>query len=106
MKFIASFILHPKILQEVWKNFSVTCYPDDKKIVQDHAAEALAGKKPYSIDHRIVLPDGAIRWVHEEGKVDFDGAGQPVRMLGTVQDLTRIGRLRKRSGSQSKDCAI
>ncbi|MHB9075004.1 MAG: sensor histidine kinase [Desulfobaccales bacterium] len=65
-------------------------HPDDKKIVQEHVAEALAGKKPYSIDHRIVFPHGAVSWVHEEGVVDFNGDGKPVRMLGTVQDLTKI----------------
>ena len=49
--------------------------------------EALYGR-PYSIDHRIVLPDGAVRLVHEEAEVTFGESGEPVRMIGTIQDIT------------------
>jgi C4-dicarboxylate-specific signal transduction histidine kinase len=43
---------------------------------------------PYNIDHRIVLPGGAVRFVNEQGRVTFNESGVPVRMLGTVQDIT------------------
>lgn len=32
--------------------------------------------------------DGAIRWVHGIGELQFDQDGQPVQMIGTVQDIT------------------
>jgi signal transduction histidine kinase len=43
---------------------------------------------PYSIDHRIVLPDGSERMVQEQAEVFFDEEGKAVRMMGTVQDIT------------------
>lgn len=43
----------------------------------------------HDVEHRIVLADGSVRWVHELGEVVFDQAGKPVRMRGTVQDITR-----------------
>jgi two-component system, sporulation sensor kinase E len=43
---------------------------------------------PYSIDHRIILPDGTVRIVHEQGKVTFGESGEPIRMFGTVHDIT------------------
>lgn len=62
-------------------------YPDDRGFMKKALTEALYGK-PYSIEHRIVLPDGSIRVVHEQGKVTFGESGEPIRMHGTVQDIT------------------
>jgi PAS domain-containing protein len=50
--------------------------------------KALVGKQPYNMDHRIVRPDGSVRFIHGEAAVTFDKAGRPIRMLGTVQDVT------------------
>jgi transcriptional regulator with GAF, ATPase, and Fis domain len=44
----------------------------------------------YSIEHRIVRPDGQERFVHERGEVTFDNNGNPVRMIGIVHDITEL----------------
>jgi signal transduction histidine kinase len=46
-------------------------------------------KENFSIDHRIILPDGSEKTVHEEAKVLFDETGQATRMIGMVQDITK-----------------
>ena len=43
----------------------------------------------YDIEHRIVWPDGTIRWVSEKGDVFRDQNGSPTQMLGIVQDITK-----------------
>ena len=48
---------------------------------------------PYSIEHRVIRPDGEERIVHEKGEVSFDSDGQPIRMIGTVQDITEPKRI-------------
>ena len=63
-------------------------HPDDREMVQNAVHAALYEKKDYSIDYRIILPNDADRVVHSEGQVTFDKAGQPVRMIGIVQDIT------------------
>ncbi|MBI5492755.1 MAG: PAS domain-containing protein [Deltaproteobacteria bacterium] len=63
-------------------------HPGDREFVEESVNAALRDGKPYSIDHRIALSDGAERVVHEQGEVAFDGNGNPVRMTGTVQDIT------------------
>lgn len=63
-------------------------HPNDRQLVQSAVDAALYEKKPYNIDHRIVLPDGSIRFVHEQAEVTFNDQGEPVRMLGVVQDIT------------------
>jgi PAS domain S-box-containing protein len=62
--------------------------PDDRDRVTAAVNAALKESKPYDIEHRIVRPDGQERWVRERGSVEFDDAGEPVNMLGTVQDIT------------------
>ena len=42
---------------------------------------------PFVVEHRIVLPDGAERWVRSRGRVELDAGGRPERLLGTAQDI-------------------
>lgn len=63
-------------------------HPDDLAAVRQASLEALEGRQPYSIDHRIVRRDGGVRWVHERAEVLRDELGRPTRMIGIVQDIT------------------
>jgi PAS domain S-box-containing protein len=67
-------------------------HPDDRQRVRSALQDALDGGKPYDIEHRIVRPDGTERVVHRQGEVVRDGAGNPVRMVGTVLDVTERSR--------------
>jgi diguanylate cyclase (GGDEF)-like protein/PAS domain S-box-containing protein len=46
-----------------------------------------------SIEHRILLDDGSIKFVHERGRMIYDEKGHPVRSIGTVLDITERKRL-------------
>ncbi|MGD9897935.1 MAG: PAS domain S-box protein [Calditrichaceae bacterium] len=63
-------------------------HPDDRELVTKTLKSALSGENDYAIDHRIIRPDGTIRIVHEQAEVYFDSEHQPIRMVGTVQDIT------------------
>jgi two-component system cell cycle sensor histidine kinase/response regulator CckA len=64
-------------------------HPADREAVRKaSAAAAEAGGRAYDLEHRIVRPDGAIRWVHEKARVMFNDEGRPIRMIGAVQDIT------------------
>ncbi len=62
--------------------------PDDRPRVEQAVAQALERGTRYEIEHGIVLPDGRTRVVREQAETTFDEDGKPVRMLGTVQDIT------------------
>ena len=68
--------------------------PDDLEVVKNQIAEALAGGQAYKVEHRIRWPDGGFRWLEGRGQVYRNADGQPVRMAGTVADITE----RKRAG--------
>lgn len=53
---------------------------------------ALQGGRPYTFDHRIVLPDGSERTVHMTGEVVMGSSGKPARLVGTIQDVTEQRR--------------
>ncbi|MDH3473650.1 MAG: PAS domain S-box protein, partial [Rhodospirillales bacterium] len=86
------FGLEPQQFGATYEAFLESVHPDDRETVTQAVDAALTGAVPYSIDHRIVLPDGAVRIVHEQAEVTFDGSGTPVRMSGTVQDISESVR--------------
>jgi PAS domain-containing protein len=59
---------------------------------------ALVGEQPYRIEHRIVWPDGSVRFVQGEAEVKFDQGGRPVSMSGTIRDITSF----RQSGKVSR----
>jgi PAS domain S-box-containing protein len=53
------------------------------------ASEVLGRGQPFKREYRIVRPrDGAERWVSGLGQLQFDAQGRPLKMHGTIQDIT------------------
>ncbi|MDI6623575.1 MAG: ATP-binding protein [Brevundimonas sp.] len=77
-------------------------HPDDRAQVEEAVRLAVEEGADYALDHRIVRPDGEIRFVHEYGEVERDRAGVPLRMRGIVQDVTR-SRAVERSATRNRD---
>jgi len=63
-------------------------HPDDLERVRSAALSAIAQKGHYELEHRIVRPDGTQRWVFAAGDVLVDATGEPVELVGIVQDIT------------------
>ncbi|MHB8876155.1 MAG: DUF4118 domain-containing protein, partial [Myxococcaceae bacterium] len=61
--------------------------PEDRAFVEGRLDAVIQGKAEYSIDHRMVRPDGRVIHVHAQGEVTRDEEGRPLRMLGTVIDI-------------------
>ena len=86
------FVLTPQSFGATYEAFLNTVHPDDREFVKKSVNDSLYERMPYSIDHRIVLPDGSERIVHEQAEVIFDSAGKAIQMNGTVQDVTERKR--------------
>jgi PAS domain S-box-containing protein len=62
---------------------------EDHETIKNAVSRAIAEHGVYSVEHRVLLPDGEIRHVHEQAKVVVHAVtGQPVKMVGTVHDVT------------------
>ncbi len=78
----------PGSLATSYENFVNAIHPDDREAVAAAVDASLQGDRPYEIEHRVVWPDGTIRWLLERGAVTRDSEGRALRMLGVVQDIT------------------
>jgi len=70
--------------------FSERMHPDDKEIAAKAYSDCVHGLTPeYHVEFRQRAKDGGWKWILSLGKVvEFDGAGKPLRMLGTHTDVT------------------
>ena len=82
------FGLEPSGLEPTLDGFLAAVHPDDRAEVDRVVRSALATRRAYVVEHRVSLPDGEVRWVHGRGHVEESPDGAPLRMFGTVQDVT------------------
>jgi len=68
--------------------FLEAIHPDDREAVNNAYTHSLETRQPYGIEHRLLFPDGRIKWVYEQCESTFSEDGTPLRSLGTVQDIT------------------
>ena len=69
-------------------SFLERVHPDDLATVEEAIERAQLGEEPFSIDHRIVLPDGNERVLQSWAELIYDKKRIPVRLAGTVYDVT------------------
>ncbi len=65
-------------------------HPDERRRMASYFANEVLGEgKAFDKEYRIVRhSDGARRWVHGLGRLEFDADGRPVKMHGTIRDIT------------------
>lgn len=65
-------------------------HPDDRLWMRDHFYhEVLDQHRAFDREYRAVRPvDGQVVWVHGTGRLDFDADGRPIRLRGTVQNVS------------------
>ena len=65
-------------------------HPDERAMMVDYLEhEVLTQRQPFNKEYRIVRrQDQSERWVNGLGKLEFDAQGRPVKMIGTIQDIT------------------
>ncbi|MDP1945990.1 MAG: PAS domain S-box protein [Nitrospirota bacterium] len=68
--------------------FLAALHPDDHDHVLAAINDALLGTRPYDLEYRIVRSNGEVRSIHARGDVHRDETGHPLRMAGTVLDIT------------------
>jgi diguanylate cyclase (GGDEF)-like protein/PAS domain S-box-containing protein len=74
-------------------------HPEDREQVDEAVLRGYEQREPWSFVHRVIRPDGQIRTVEAHGRVELDGYGEPIRMVGTCQDVTAFKLAEERSRS-------
>jgi PAS domain S-box-containing protein len=96
----------PGGVQPTRQTFYDQVHAADRDAVRRAVADALNTGGTYSIDHRILLPDGTERWVHEQAEAIPYPDGRISKLAGTVQDITERRNLEEQLRHAQKMEAI
>jgi PAS domain S-box-containing protein len=67
-------------------------HPEDRDRVVEYVQEAMRERRDYAVEFKIVLPDGAVRYIHGIGHPVFSASGELVEIVGTNVDVTERKR--------------
>ncbi len=96
----------PQSFVPSFERFMEIVHPDDRGRIEAVIDDALNDHSPYDLKHRIVRPDGEVRWAHRRAKVVRGEGGVPLRMVGTVHDITERKALEERLEHQALHDAL
>jgi PAS domain S-box-containing protein len=63
-------------------------HPEDRPGVEQAIRRAISSDTDFAHTHRIVTPDGSVRWIMARGEFHRDESGSAVRMVGASMDVT------------------
>lgn len=88
------FETHPDITHPNYESFLALVHPEDRRLVDRAFHESIERRRPYEVEHRLLLATGRVKVVVERGETHFARDGQPRISLGTVQDVTAYNAVR------------
>jgi PAS domain S-box-containing protein len=78
-------------------------YPDDRQRVRQTLDRAIAERSSFALEYRAVRADGRVRSLHSHGEVVVNDAGEPIRIVAIVQDITEAKLAQEALQSTSAD---
>ena len=63
-------------------------HEEDRPRHREVIAAAIAAGGGFSIECRVIWPDGSLHWLHVQGKASMNAEGRPVALAGVSQDIT------------------
>jgi|WetSurMetagenome_2_1015567.scaffolds.fasta_scaffold00155_18 two-component system, cell cycle sensor histidine kinase and response regulator CckA len=82
------FEIDPEHCDSPLEAFWEAIHPEDRDAVNAAYTESISNRIPYEITHRLLMPDGRMKYVTEQCKTLYSSEGKPIRSVGTVQDIT------------------
>lgn len=68
--------------------FTQLIHPDDRENVLRHLRHGIEQGCNYEIEHKLLLRDGTVKWVHSNIEASVNLARQVVKLYGTTQDIS------------------
>jgi len=73
-----------------FKEYASYIHPDDLDKLEKTVEKAIENQTSYSIQHRIIKPDGSEAWVQGYGKIEFNDENKLIGTIGTIQDISDL----------------
>jgi PAS domain S-box-containing protein len=83
------FELDPKMHEPTYEGFLNAIHPDDRELVNEAYQRSLEDHTHYNYVHRLLVHDGRIKYVREQGEHFYAQDGTPTASRGTVHDITQ-----------------
>jgi PAS domain S-box-containing protein len=84
------FEVDPRRFEATYEAFLQTIHPEDREMVNEAYTRSVEERTSYAIVHRLLMADGRVKWVQEQGQTEYAEDGRPARSVGTVHDITAI----------------
>jgi PAS domain S-box-containing protein len=78
-----------------YSRFLDTLHPEDRDRTKIAIKECIEKKTYYNIEYRVVWSDGTVHWLVAKGRCFYDKHGNPLRMMGTLQNISRRKQIEK-----------
>ena len=72
------------------RDFLDHVHPDDLGTVMEALDRAVRTRQPYAAEHRVVWPDGSVRWLRDRGRILDGPDSQPAAFAGAAMDVTEL----------------
>jgi len=82
------FDIDPQTFQASHEAFLEFVHPEEKAKVSEVFVKSFDTVDYNSVEHRIITAKGNIKFVEERWKIEFDSLGNPIRAIGTCQDIS------------------
>ena len=78
----------PKQGLSAWQDRLQRMHPEDRAKVGEVKDKATREKSDYEVDHRILLPDGTVKYTHTVGHPVLNASGEVEQFVCTMMDVT------------------
>ncbi len=82
------FDMEPNAIQVTYEDFLLLIHPNDKERVSQAYLDSLHNKEPYTVTHRILTQEGAVKYVNAQCETSYDATKKPIISRGTIHDIT------------------
>ncbi|MBU2547176.1 MAG: PAS domain S-box protein [Proteobacteria bacterium] len=96
--------VNPEGLGGTYGAFLSLVHPEDRDLVRKTMSRAIFEEENFDIEYRMILPDETVIHVQARADVILDDDDEPIRVVGTVQDITERKRVEREL--RIKDFAI
>ncbi|WP_280173645.1 PAS domain S-box protein [Fodinibius roseus] len=78
----------PDTLEPSFESLLETIHPEDRELFLRDVEEAFPDEDFYDSEHRIITPEGKVKWILERITLNRDENGKPLMLEGIAQDIT------------------
>lgn len=80
----------PNQLEPTFNALLDSVTPDDRERVISVFRGTILRGRPFEIEHKIVTHNGVEKTVYQRAQLELDNSGNPVKLIGTAQDITDV----------------